>query len=127
MQARATGMWWGTSIESPDPAALGTFYSRLLEWPIVHEEPGTTIVSAPEGPIYLVFQEASGYQPPVWPPESGEQRAMLHFDFQVADLDAAVTEALALGATVAVEQPNHTVRVLFDPAGHPLCLCREQE
>jgi hypothetical protein len=65
MQARSTGMWWGISIESPDLAALGSFYSRLLEGPIVHEEPGTTIVSAPEGLIYLVFQEASGYRPPV--------------------------------------------------------------
>ncbi|HTT59783.1 MAG TPA: VOC family protein, partial [Acidimicrobiales bacterium] len=65
MQARSPGMWWGTSIESADPAALGRFYSRLLGWPIVHEEPGTTIVSAPEGPIHLVFQEAPGYRAPV--------------------------------------------------------------
>jgi hypothetical protein len=52
---------------------------------------------------------------------------MMHFDFQVGDLDAAVAEALALGATIADEQPNPNVRVLFDPAGHPFCLCREQE
>jgi catechol 2,3-dioxygenase-like lactoylglutathione lyase family enzyme len=120
-------MWWGTSIESPDPAALGSFYSQLLEWPVVHEEPGTTIVSAPEGPIYLVFQAASGYQPPVWPPEDGDQRPMMHFDFQVDDLDAAVADALALGATIAAHQPQPHVRVLLDPAGHPFCLCREQD
>jgi predicted enzyme related to lactoylglutathione lyase len=120
-------MWWGASIEASDPAALGRFYSQLLEWPVVHEETGTTIVSAPEGPIYLVFQEAPGFQPPVWPPKIGEQRPMMHFDFQVDDLDIAVEDAVALGATIAEHQPQVHVRVLFDPAGHPFCLCREQE
>ncbi|WP_405848078.1 VOC family protein [Streptomyces sp. NBC_01518] len=48
---------------------------------------------------------------------------MIHFDFQVGDLDSAVAEAVALGATVAESQPQAKVRVLFDPAGHPFCLC----
>ena len=41
------------------------------------------------------------------------------------DLDSAVAEAVALGASVAAEQPQDNVRVLFDPAGHPFCLCRD--
>ncbi|WP_408651278.1 VOC family protein [Jatrophihabitans sp.] len=118
-------MWWGTAIEAPDPGALARFYSALLGWPIGHEEPGTAILAAPEGPIYLVFQQASGYQPPLWPPVDGEQRAMMHFDFQVGDLDSAVAEALALGATLAETQPQQHMRVLLDPAGHPFCLCRD--
>jgi Glyoxalase-like domain len=44
---------------------------------------------------------------------------MMHFDFQVGDLDSAVAEAVAIGASVATEQPQDNVRVLFDPAGHP--------
>ena len=32
---------------------------------------------------------------------TGEQRPMMHFDFQVGDLDSAVAEAVALGATLA--------------------------
>jgi len=36
-------MWWGTAIEAPDPGALAAFYSRLLDWPVVHEEPGTAL------------------------------------------------------------------------------------
>src|SRR5581483_3955582 len=108
-----------------DPAALARFYSALLGWPIGHEEPGTSIVAAPEGPIYLVFQQADGYQAPLWPPVEGEQRTMMHFDFQVGDLDSAVEDALALGATLASHQPQENVRVLLDPAGHPFCLCRE--
>lgn len=126
MLSRSEGMWWGTAIEAPDPAALAMFYSQLLGWTIVHEESGTSIVAPPQGSIYVVFQEAADYVRPVWPPADGRQRPMMHFDFQVADLDAAVTEALALGATAADHQPRANVRVLFDPAGHPFCLCLDE-
>ncbi len=118
-------MWWGAAIEAPDPVALASFYSRLLDWPIGHQEPGTVVLSAPEGPIFMVFQEAADYPPPVWPPADGAQRPMAHFDFQVGDLDAAVAEAEALGAAVADHQPQQNVRVMLDPAGHPFCLCRD--
>ncbi len=126
MRSRTKGMWWGSAIEAPDPAALARFYSELLGWPIVHEEAGTAIVASPDGPIYLVFQEADGYEAPVWPPVDGRQRPMVHFDFQVGDLDDAVAEAVALGASVATTQPQEHVRVLFDPAGHPFCVCLDQ-
>jgi hypothetical protein len=125
MLPRTDGMWWGTALEAPDPAELAAFYSRLLGWAIVDEAPGTSILAAPQGSIYIVFQQASDYQRPVWPPQDGQQRPMMHFDFQVAELDAAVEEAIALGATLAEHQPQENVRVLFDTAGHPFCLCRE--
>lgn len=126
MRSRTSGMWWGTAIEAPDPSGLAAFYSELLGWPVGHEEPGTAIVAAsPHGP-FLVFQQAQGYQAPVWPPTDGAQRTMMHFDFQVGDLDEAVTEAVALGATVAEFQPQTNVRVLLDPAGHPFCLCYDE-
>jgi catechol 2,3-dioxygenase-like lactoylglutathione lyase family enzyme len=120
-------MWWGTALEAPDPAALARFYAELLDWPVVHEEPGTAVVAAPQGSVYVVFQQAAGYRPPAWPPADGGQRPMMHFDFQVGDLDAAVEDAVALGATVAGFQPQENVRVLFDPAGHPFCLCRDTD
>jgi catechol 2,3-dioxygenase-like lactoylglutathione lyase family enzyme len=127
MRSRTGGMWWGTTIEAPDPSSLARFYAELLGFPVGHEEPGTAIVAAsPHGP-FLVFQQADGYQAPVWPPVDGSQRPMMHFDLQVGDLDAAVDEAVALGATVAEFQPQQHVRVLFDPAGHPFCLCFDQE
>src|SRR5580658_7234039 len=114
VRARTQGMWWGCAIEAPDPQALATFYSELLGWPIGHDEPGTTILAAPEGSIYIVFQEADGYRAPVWPPTNEDQRTMMHLDFQVGDLDSAVADAVALGATVAGHQPRENVRVLFD-------------
>ena len=127
MKSRTAGMWWGTSIEAPDPGGLARFYAELLGWAIAHEEPGTAIVAAsPKGPFF-VFQEADGYQAPEWPPVDERQRPMMHFDFQVGDLDSAVAEAVALGARVAESQPQEHVKVLLDPAGHPFCLCVEVE
>ncbi|MFJ9245274.1 VOC family protein [Streptomyces sp. NPDC101776] len=73
-----------------------------------------------------MFQRAEGYRPPVWPPAEGEQRPMMHFDFQVGDLDSAAAEAVTLGAKLAKSQPQKNVRVLFDPAGHPFCLCLDE-
>lgn len=101
MRSRTAGMWWGTAIETPDPSGLAKFYSDLLGWPIGHQEPGTAVLAAPEGSIFV--------------------------DFQVGDLDSAVTEALALGAAMATVQPHENVRVLLDPAGHPFCLCRDDD
>jgi predicted enzyme related to lactoylglutathione lyase len=118
-------MWWGTAIEAPDPGGLARFYAELLGWHIVPEEPGTSIVAAsPHGPFF-VFQKADGYRAPTWPPVDGEQRPMMHFDFQVGDLDQAVAEAVALGASLSSVQPRENVRVLLDPAGHPFCLGRD--
>jgi predicted enzyme related to lactoylglutathione lyase len=119
-------MWWGPAIEAPDPGALAKFYSELLGWPIGHEEEHTAILAAPQG-IFLVFQRATGYREPVWPPVDGQQRPMMHLDFQVGDLDSAVADAVALGATLATTQPRENVRVLLDPAGHPFCLCLDQD
>ncbi|HEY0803757.1 MAG TPA: VOC family protein, partial [Pseudonocardiaceae bacterium] len=34
-------------------------------------------------------------------------------------------EAVELGASLATHQPQDNVRVVFDPAGHPFCLCRD--
>jgi catechol 2,3-dioxygenase-like lactoylglutathione lyase family enzyme len=109
-------MWWVTAFEAPDPSGLARFYAELLGWHIGHEEPGTDVVAAsPQGPFFA-FRLADDYRALVWPPADGEQRPMMHFDFQVGDLDSAVAES----------QPQANVRVLFDPAGHPFCLCYDE-
>jgi hypothetical protein len=58
----------------------------------------------------------------VWPAEAGAQQMMMHLDFEVSDLQAAVGHALELGADEAAFQPQRNVRVMLDPAGHPFCL-----
>src|SRR5271165_6125710 len=45
-------MWWGTAIEAPDPGTLAAFYSRLLDWPVVHQDQGTAIIKPPQDSIY---------------------------------------------------------------------------
>jgi hypothetical protein len=77
MRSRTQGMWWGPAVEAPDPGALAQFYSALLDWPVVHEEPGTTVLAALTGPSFLVFQQATDYRPPVWPPVDGEHVRVL--------------------------------------------------
>jgi catechol 2,3-dioxygenase-like lactoylglutathione lyase family enzyme len=114
-------------METADPGALAGFYSELLGWPIGHQDPDTAIIPVPGSPTFLVFQRADDYVAPVWPPLDGRQRTMMHFDFQVGDLDAAVEDAVALGARLADHQPQEHVRVMLDPAGHPFCVCRDDE
>jgi hypothetical protein len=47
----------------------------------------------------------------------------MHLDIAVADLDAAVAEAIRLGATQEHVQPSPGKwRVMRDPAGHIFCL-----
>ena len=118
-------MWWGLAVESPDPAAAAAFYSKLLDWPVVHREPGTSVLSPPQESVFVVFQFAKDYDRPVWPPLVGRQRTIMHLDMQVDDLASAVAEPESLGAELAEAQPQANVRVMFDPDGHPFCLCQE--
>jgi predicted enzyme related to lactoylglutathione lyase len=122
MRGRAKEPWWGTVIEAPDARALAAFYSELLDWPIVNADSGGAMIKPPQEFVYVSFQTAAGFTPPVWPPADGSQRMTMHLDIEVEDLDAAVADAVVLGATVAWFQPQENVRVLLDPAGHPFCL-----
>ncbi len=114
--------WWGTVLEAPDAPALARFYSALLGWEIDKEDPGGAAIAPRDGVAYLGFQTAPDYVRPVWPAAPGSQQMMMHLDFEVTDLEAAVEHAIELGAELAEFQPQQNVRVLLDPAGHPFCL-----
>ena len=115
--------WWGVVLDAPDAPALAHFWSALLGWPIGTEsEQHCTLAPEDGGVAYLAVQRAEDYVRPTWPSVDGAQQMMLHLDFEVVDLDAAVAHAVELGATVAAFQPQEHVRVLLDPAGHPFCL-----
>ena len=117
--------WWGVVLDAPDARTLARFYADLLGWEIVTDEPANATVGPPDGVAYLGFQTSVGYVRPVWPPAEGAQQMMLHLDFEVTDLGAAVAHAMELGAEEAGYQPQDDVRVLLDPAGHPFCLYAE--
>jgi catechol 2,3-dioxygenase-like lactoylglutathione lyase family enzyme len=114
--------WWGVVLDTPDPPPLARFYAELLGWELTHEEPNYCVVNPPGGVAYLGFHISTGYVRPVWPPAEGAQQQMLHLDFEVTDLAAAVAHAVELGAEVATFQPQDEVRVILDPDGHPFCL-----
>jgi catechol 2,3-dioxygenase-like lactoylglutathione lyase family enzyme len=121
------------TIGAPDPRELAAFYARMLEWPVVEEDPprpgeppesGWAQLAPPEGQRgpTLNFEYEAHYTRPVWPSEPGQQSIMEHLDIAVKDLDAAVAWAIDAGATLADHQPQDDVRVLYDPAGHAFCL-----
>ena len=114
---------------------LARFYSTLLGWPYIREEPprtgapadsGYALVCPPDGVVGMAlnFEYDAQYRPPIWPSVAGEQTITQHLDVGVNDLDSAVDWAVSCGASVAGYQPNDNHRVLVDPEGHPFCLCR---
>ena len=122
------------TVTAPDQRALARFYARLLGRPVTTEEgpgpgeppeAGWAQLAAPEGSgeITLNFEYERHWRPPRWPSEPGPPFATQHLDIVVTDLEAATEHAISAGATAASFQPQEDVRVLFDPAGHPFCLC----
>ncbi|MDR1651144.1 MAG: VOC family protein [Synergistaceae bacterium] len=114
------------TIDSADFRKLADFYVKLLDGEIVREfgEHGVA-VSVPGTGVQLNFQNADGYEPPVWPEEQGKQQQMAHLDLLVGSLDEAVKRAVGLGARKAPQQFIPEIVVMLDPAGHPFCLAPE--
>jgi len=108
--------WWGVVLEAPGARALALFYADLLGWENAKNDLEFSTIGPPDGVAYLAFQTAPDYVRPVWPFREGSQQMMMHLDFEVSDLDAAVAHALELGAQDAEHQPQTSVRVLLDPA-----------
>ena len=108
------------NLDAEDPAALATFYSQVLGWEVQHSQAEYAMIG--NGQVSIGFGQVPGYSAPGWPQESAPKR--YHLDFYVEDLDKGEQEALALGATKVVDQPNaERWRVLLDPGGHPFDLC----
>lgn len=112
----------GVVLDAPDARALADFYRRLLGWETRADEPSWVTLSPPSGGAALSFQTEPAYVRPSWPSGRDHQQMMLHLDIEVDDLDAAGVHTVAAGATLAAIQPQETVRVYLDPAGHPFCL-----
>jgi Glyoxalase-like domain len=94
----------------------------MLGWPVSVTGENGAAIQVPGTSSYLSFDNSPDYIPPVWPATAGHQRMMMHIDIAVDDLATAVADAIEQGATLADFQPQESVRVLLDPAGHPFCL-----
>lgn len=109
-------------IDCQNAGVLADFYSKLLGWEWTHPRAnGWAAITSPAGMV-MAFQEVENYTPPTWPWEAGKQGQMIHFDFYVENLDAAVAFAIECGAKLAETQYFRTSRTMIDPAGHPFCL-----
>jgi catechol 2,3-dioxygenase-like lactoylglutathione lyase family enzyme len=110
-------------LDCPDAHAMAAFYSGLLGWEPTFTEDDWVLMRHPvEGNVGLSFQAEPSFVPPVWPETAEAQQKMIHLDVMVDDLEAAVEVALAAGGRLAEHQPREDLRVVLDPAGHPLCL-----
>jgi hypothetical protein len=123
MALRTSKTWWGVVLDAPDGVALARFYAQLLGWQVFNEGNGGAAVAPSEDAGYnLAFETEEHYLRPVWPTVAGEPQMSMHLDIEVDNLDEAVAHAIAVGAEQAAYQPQETVRVMLDPAGHPFCL-----
>jgi len=119
------------TVDSKEPHELAKFYAALLKWEALFFDENFACVHAPgtnNGTYpFILFQKNDEYQPPVWPEQPEAQQQMAHLDFVVNDLEKAVQHAIQCGATMADVQFSENWRVMFDPAGHPFCLCQMKE
>jgi catechol 2,3-dioxygenase-like lactoylglutathione lyase family enzyme len=128
----ATNRLVGVTIDCADVAPVAHFYERLLGFEMGDvDPPHWAQLRNPAGGVHINIQGETWYEPPTWPERPGEQAKMLHLEIEVDDLEAAVATALAAGGTEAPWQPpdrdRARIRILLDPAGHPLCLFRRGE
>lgn len=119
------------TLDCKDAYGLAKFYAALLNWEIAFHDEEWSCVCAPgtaQGAYPgILFQQNPEYKPPVWPEKPDAQQQMAHLDFAVNDLEKAVQHAIHCGATIADEQFSDHWRVMFDPAGHPFCLCQMKD
>lgn len=110
-------------VDCNDEQGLCDFYYKLLGWEksIMFGRPALS----KDGIVFLFIQEED-YIPPTWPEEVGKQQKQMHFDFQVPNVAEAVEYALSLGAKkTASEFGGNEWVTMIDPAGHPFCLCAQ--
>ncbi|MFZ3557948.1 MULTISPECIES: VOC family protein [unclassified Streptomyces] len=115
------------AYDCPDPLALAEFYAAVLGGEIEnYEGKGYWYNLYPPAGQRLSFQRVPDHRPPRWPAADHDSQ-QLHLDLDVADIEAAQEQVLALGAVpldLDDEGGARDFRVYADPAGHPFCLIR---
>jgi predicted enzyme related to lactoylglutathione lyase len=116
-------------LDTTDVPRLAEFYRDLLGWSLPDgddpDDPTWRLVVGPRGER-LGFQQAASVAPTTWPDPAVPQQ--LHLDFlvdSVEELEDYHQRALRLGAVVRMDQsddPEESLRVYTDPAGHTFCL-----
>ncbi|GAB1819604.1 VOC family protein [Herbidospora sp. RD11066] len=109
------------TIDCADPKSLADFYAKILGFDIQHTQDEYSAIG--DGTTSLYFQRIPERRPAAWPGPDKQ----FHFDVRVPDVDKAVEEYLALGATKPDFQPGgENWTVIADPEGHLIDVCPER-
>jgi hypothetical protein len=104
----------GYAVAPYDAAELARLRDRGIDDP---EDDPTVLVESADSPVRLWFQRV---------PEPKVVKNRVHLDLRCpgGDADAEARRLVALGATLATDQPHPDLLVLHDPEGNELCLLR---
>ena len=105
------------AIDSENPQALAEFWQKILGGEVVVDEDGDAELRSPDGKsVRLDFLKV---------PEKKSIKNRLHLDLRARDYDAAVADAVRLGATYADDiYDGDKWQVLRDPEGNEFCILR---
>lgn len=114
----SSGLGWVSSvtIDCRDPAGLAQFWASLLGLDIKPRRGRyVALQRPPAGAPELVFQ-------PV--PEPKEQKARIHLDIGVDNLQESTQRVLELGGSTApeIQSTDDPFQVMRDPEGNEFCL-----
>jgi catechol 2,3-dioxygenase-like lactoylglutathione lyase family enzyme/predicted enzyme related to lactoylglutathione lyase len=115
------------AFDAPGHRALAEFYAALLDGEVRWDDDIWTSIRTADD-WRLGFQPAPDHRRPTWP--SQELPQQLHLDIQVPDVAEAARRAESLGAERAGgegEGDEPKLIVMTDPAGHPFCLCANDQ
>jgi predicted enzyme related to lactoylglutathione lyase len=105
-------------LASDGTQAVGYFWSKALDWPLVWDQDEETAIQAPSGGPKIAWGG-----PPV-SPKAPKNR--MHFDLTVpagGDVDAEVERLIGLGATrLESGQENADAVPMADPDGNEFCI-----
>ncbi|MGW0175339.1 VOC family protein [Rhodococcus sp. NPDC003322] len=108
------------TLDCDDPSELAEFWSAMLGGTVTFTS--EKFVTVKTAQALLTAIRVPDHRPPTWPDNSVPKQ--IHLDLVVDDLDVAVARSVSLGAKASALQPApEKCRVLFDPAGHPFCVC----
>lgn len=97
-------------IDAADPVRLGAFWGAVLGWELEEHDDGDADLRDATGHVHIWLNRV---------PEPKTVKNRLHLDVRAASVD----DVLALGATLAADQPGHgRWTVLHDPDGQELCV-----
>lgn len=125
-------------LDTTDARALAEFYRELLglayrpgDEPPAPGDPDPRgedwlVLRDPDGGMQLAFQQVAELPEATWP--DGPHPQQLHLDMTVPSKDELRHQhdrVIALGARLLLDEiddPEESLRVYADPAGHPFCL-----